>query len=94
MVAPTDRQETPCVLEGYGLMNSAWAAALTAAGIAVAVVLGGFAILNSNTNARIDDVNRNIDRTRAGLEAQIIYSQQRIMGVERWARDHQLKANH
>ncbi len=74
-------------------MNSAWAAALTAAGIAVAVVLGGFAILNSNTNARIDDVNRNVDRTRASLEQQIVYSHQRIMGIERRAVTHESK-NH
>ena len=74
-------------------MNSAWAAALTAAGIAVAVVLGGSAILNSNTNARIDDVNRNVDRTRASLEQQIVYSHLRIMGIERWAVTHESK-NH
>ena len=67
-------------------MNSAWAAALTAAGLAVAVVLGGFAILNANTNARIDDVNRNVDRTRASLE-------QRILGIERWAVRHQSKSH-
>ena len=74
-------------------MNSAWAAALTAAGLAVAVVLGGFAILNANTNARIDDVNRNVDRTRASLEQQIVYSHQRIQGIERWAVTHQSKSH-
>lgn len=70
-------------------MNAAWGAACTATGIVVAVMVAGFSVLNANTNARIDDVNRNVDHTRSSLEQQIVYSNQRINGVERWAVHHQ-----